>query len=263
MRIAGVGQAVFAATMIGIGFAGFVAHDFAPIWQPVPKTLPAREALVHATALLSLATGIGLLVPRVAARSAGVLLVALALWLLAFKLHFVVRAPLSAVSYETCSETIVLVAAAWTLFVSVVPQPARPWPAFAAGERGVRLARVPYGLAMVAFGIAHFAYLAPTAALVPSWLPAPTAWASLTGATYIGAGIAILGGIGARLAATLSALQMGGFTLLVWLPTLFAGPSTDQWNEFVVSWALTAAGWVVADAYRGRAWFARETPVRI
>jgi uncharacterized membrane protein len=258
LHIASVGHAVFAATFIALAILGLIQGDFAPVWQPVPKGLPAREALAYLSALISLACGIGLLWQRTAALAARVLVISLVIWLLLFKARFIVAAPLVAVSYETTAETATLVAGAWVLYAWFAADWDRQRLAFATGDRGLRIARVIYGLAMIAFGVAHFAYAKLTASLVPGWLPWHLTWAYVTGTTYIAAGVAVLIGVYARLAAMLSALQIGLFTLLVWVPMVVATKvEASQWSEFVVSCALTAAAWVVADSYRGS--LSRET----
>ena len=250
MRIASVGHAVFAATVIALGLLGLIQGDFAPIWDGVPKNFPAHDALAYLCASVCLICGASLFWQRTAGTAARVLFAYLLLWMLLFKLPYIARAPTVEVNCQSCGETAVLVSGAWVLYAWFAGVWDRQRLAFATGERGVGLAHALYGLALIAFGLSHFAYLDLTAPLVPAWLPWHVAWAYVTGCAYLAAAVAVLTGIYARLAAALSALQMGLFTLLVWVPLLAEGLiSAGQRGELVVSWSLTAAAWVVADSY--------------
>ncbi len=256
MRMRSVGQVVFAATMVALGILGLVKGNFTPVWAPVPKGLPARELLVYLCAAVSLASGIGLLIRRSAAMAARVLFALLALWWLLFRLPDLFRAPASQDSWSGAAETAVMVAAAWVLYAWFATDWDRRRLSFATGDRGLRGARILYGLAQIPFGFAHFTYLKETAGLVPAWLPAHMFWACFFGCTFLAAGVAILTGILARLATALSAVQLGLFTLLVWVPIVAAGSkSSFQWSEAIISWALTAGAWVVADSWNGLSWF--------
>ncbi len=256
-RIASVGHVLFAATLIALGISGLVTGRFAGIWGSVPRGFPARDALAFVCACVSLVCGAGLLLRRTAAVAAAALLAYLLLWLLLVKVPYIIASPLVEVNYESAGETVVLVAGAWALYTWLTSGWDVRWLEVAAGEGGVRLARLLYALALIAFGLSHFAYLGYTALLVPGWLPAHVFWAAFFGATYLAAAAAVLSGVLARLAVTLSALQMGLFTLLVWVPFALAGHiSAGQWGELGDSWTMTVAAWLVAETYRGRPWLA-------
>lgn len=255
MRITSLGHVVFAATMIALGVLCLVHADFAALWQPVPQGLPARETLVYLCAFIGIVSGIGLLWQRMAATAACALLVYLVLWLLILRLPDVFPAPLVFGAWYGCAETSVVVAAVWILYARLACDGDRRHMRFASGDQGERIARVLYASVLVFFGASHFVYLNLTTPLVPGWLPAHVFWACFFGFTYIAAGIAILVNVFARIAAALAALQMGLFTLLVWVPIVVAGHiSASSWNEFVVSVTLTASAWVIADSYRNSHW---------
>jgi uncharacterized membrane protein len=246
----------FAATLIAIGIIGAASGGFAPIWQPVPETTPARQLLAYLCTLVSLACGAGLMTKRTAAPAALVLLLYLLVWTVAFKVPFIVRAPLEEVSYQSTGENVVLIAAAWALYAEF---PRRR--NLMTGDAGLRIACFLNGLALIAFGFSHFVYLQMTAPLVPGWLPGAMFWAYLTGGIYVLTGAALVIGMAVRLAATAAAVQITLITVLVWGPIVLAGNlSATHWQEALVSWALTAGAWVVAGALQDRNWV--DLPLR-
>jgi len=256
MRIASPGHVLFAVTLIALGILGLIKGDFTVMWQPVPQGFPGRAVLDYLSALICLASGIGLLWQRTATLAARVLLAFVLAWLLILRLPHIFLAPNIGTTWAA-AKTAVMLAAAWVLYAWFAGERDRQRLAFATGEKGLTIARAFYGLALIPFGVAHFLYLNQTTVLVPRWLGWPVFWAYFTGGAFIAAGVAMLIGVFARLAATLSVLQVGLFTLIIWIPMVVTGRvSAFQWQEFIASVVLTTAGWVVADSYRGIPWLA-------
>jgi uncharacterized membrane protein len=235
--------------MMALGILGLVTGDFASVWQPVPKDIPAREALAYLCAFISLAAGAGLLLQRYTSIAVRVLLVYLLLWLLLLKAPDLFRAPAVEASWLGCGEIAVLVAGAWSLFACFSGNGNSNGNSNGKGLRGAQLL---FGVALIPLGLAHLVYAKETAQMVPGWLPAHLLWAYLTGATYLAAAAAVLIGKWAREAAALTALQMGLFTLLVWGPMLAANAKgAFQWGGALISLALAGGALAVADSYRG------------
>jgi len=262
IRIVSPGQVAYALAMISLGVIGFVTRDFTQIWQPVPKWVPARAPLAFLCALISLGAGFGLLSRRAAPLAARVLFVALSAWLLVLRLpNLFYERPLVLVAW-TFGATAVMLAGVWVLLTWTGEEPDQSAFDFVTGRGGLRIARTLYGLSLIPFGLAHFMYLDATTILIPNWLPGHTAWAYLTGAAFIAAGLAISIGVLAPLAAALSAVQIGLFSVIVWIPRALAGNlNAFQRGEVISTFVLTAGAWVVADSYRS--WgLSRQTPIQ-
>jgi uncharacterized membrane protein len=256
MRIASVGHAVFAANMIALGILGLIKGHYGLIWQPVPKGVRARELLLDLCAVISITCGAGLLWRRTAVASARVLFAYFLFWLMVVRVPGLFHSLGVDVYWAACRDA-VMMAAVWILYASLADGWDRQRLGLLVSHRGVRFAAALYGAALIPFGVAHFQFVPRTAALIPQWLPAHVALTYFTGTCFIVAGLAIINGIYARLAASLSAFEMGLFLFLVWVPAVATRSlNAFEWGETVTTWVLTAAAWVVADSYRGIPWLA-------
>jgi uncharacterized membrane protein len=143
-----------------------------------------------------------------------------------------------------------MLAAAWVLSVRSATELNQTYLGVVAGNNGLRIARLLYGLSLIFFGVAHFIDVKDTLALIPNWLPGHLFWAYSTGCTFVAAGISAVSGLYARLAVTLSVFQLALFLVLVWLPIVARGSMDPfQWSETILNVALLAGGLVVADSY--------------
>jgi uncharacterized membrane protein len=222
--------------MVGLGIVGLVYGDFANIWRFAPTSVPGRPTLAYASAVLMLVCGIGLLSKRTEALAARVLFPYWGLVVLLLKIPLVFKNPLVEMTWLTTGMIVVVFAGAWVLFT--------------ADKRGVRIAQLLFGVALIPTGLSHFVYLNLTAPLIPSWIPFHTAWAYFTGAAHIAAGLGVLLGIYPRLAAAMEAAMLTAFTGLVWIPAIFATPTRQfVWSEITISWAISAGAWVVAASF--------------
>jgi len=262
MGIARTSHAVFAVVLIGWGILGLVKGDFAAGWAPVPESLPGRHMLVYLTALVCVACGGAMRFGQTATLATRGLFFWFLAWLLLLRVPWMF-VEFGVGTWWSASSTAVMTASVWVLYSSLANDWDQQHFGFIVGDKGVRIARALFGLGLIPIGLAHFIYLDATAPLVPAWMQWPVFWSYFTGGAFIAAGLAMIFGVCARLAAALVTLQIGLLTLLVWVPMAVAGRlNTFQWGELEVSIVLSACAWVVADSYRGAPWLAVDLTSR-
>ena len=239
-----MGRILFGLSFAAIGALCIVFHDFAVDWELLPKWLAAHDALLTFSGALLFAGGLALLVPRLAKPAVLVLTGFLLLRLFLLHTMRVIAHPLVEGVYLDLSENLALVAGGWTIFSMLE-----------GGAGNVRVGQILFALAMPAFGLSHFFYMNLTAPIIPAWIPFHVALGYFTGAAHIAAGIGILFGLLPRLAATLEAVMVSLFTVLVWPPIIMAAPMNHaNWSEICESAAISAAAWAVAESFRGEPW---------
>jgi uncharacterized membrane protein len=253
MRYVSVGQIMFALGLAGLGALSLFSGDFPYTWEPVPAWVPMRELLAHLSGLLLIVAALALLIRRIAAPAALALTVYLLGWVLVLQLPRAAQAPGNLGMWLGVAESTVLFAGGWTLFASLADTGGRT--EFLTRPNALLFARVLFALACLVLGLSHFVYNGVTAGMIPSWIPAHVAFAYLTGAGHIAAGLAVLFGVLPRLAATMEAVMIGLFVLLLHLPAAIAGPpSRLNWTMVFVATALSGAVWNIAATLADKPW---------
>src|SRR5580692_8850794 len=190
------GWRVYGLGVMAVGMACLAFGDFDP-GQPVPENFPTRTALAYAAGAFMVVAAAAVEWRRTAAWGAAAL----------------------TVNYENIAMQLAIAAGGLIIYATT----ARIDAALAA--RLTHLGRLAFGVCALVFGGAHFVYMKNTASLVPTWLP-PTQefWGYATGAGFVAAGVAILTGVQARLAAILLTAMLVSFGLLANGRILLADP---------------------------------------
>ncbi len=250
--------------------------DFALQWEPVTADFPARTALAYIFSALLVLGGAAVNWRQSAALGAAALSALYAVVVVFMHGVNVVRHPGTFAVWSGVAEQLALLAGGLVAFACLEsvrgdnspggnaaggdtrggnpqrPDGVRDW-----GLRAAFLLRwsvMAMGVCLLVFGLAHFFYLDFTASMVPAWIPGVQKfWAAFTGAAHVAAGVALLTGVAARLAAILLTAMFAGFGVLVHLPLLMADPSHVNWVMNAVNLALTGAAWVIAEALPAQA----------
>lgn len=249
MRAVRLGKDSFAVASAGLAIWSLAYADFAR--QSLPAWIAWREGWVYGSALVVLIASAGLCFWRTALPGALTIALYQAVSAAIF-VPLILSAPLSLGAWYPFCEALTSFAGAWILYALLQGQ-ARGSVTPIAGKGAIRIARALFGLTCVFYGWSHFVYAGYTAGLVPGWLPGHLGFVYFTGLGHIAAGLGIIFGVLPRLAATLEAIMMSLFGLLVWVPSFFAQPPpkwatppAHRWSELAVNLVLAAAAWIVA-----------------
>ncbi|HEY2177810.1 MAG TPA: DoxX family membrane protein, partial [Caulobacteraceae bacterium] len=222
-----IGRRVYGLGAIALGIVELRYGAFAQGWLPVPAHLGGYPILLDVAAGLLILAGLAINLPRIAPIAALALAALFAAGMLAFEAPIAAAKPATWVNWQAIAESTAMALGgvlAWAQLSRAEAPRAR---------QIARFARLAFGVCLIVFGISHFVYAKFTASLVPHWLPpSQMFWTWATGAAQLAAGLAMLSGVKARLAAVLLTVMYAAFSLLVHIPSVIADPTShENWAE--------------------------------
>lgn len=249
------GISLLAVGLIALGALSVIYRDFAYTWQPVPAFHPGRDVLAIACGLFMVGAGVALFFRATVAVAVRALFAFLLAWM-CLPIPYLIAMPQREGRWLGTGEIAMLFAGGWVLFARLSGLQKTGFFSYITGAKGVRIAQIIFGLAVLPVGLSHIFYTQITASLVPAWLPFRTGLAYLTGFGQMACGLAILFFIWPRMAALIETGMLALFAFLVWgpntwiaaTPKMAGAPAGARFplTAFLITWAIGASALLIA-----------------
>jgi len=224
-----LGRIALGVALAAFGLENLVIAGFLPELQHAPAALPAALAYLNGAVLVG--AGACLIGDRRVVVAARAVTALLALWLIAFYAPALIAAPRNGGVWTGAFEVLAIAGAA-----ALLGFPARP-----------AVGRVAFACSLPVFGLLHVIYIDYVASVIPGWIPAHVFWGYATGLAHAAAGVALLAGIRARLAASLLAVMFGSWVVILHLPRALAAGHRPEWTSLCVALAMAAGSLLLVE----------------
>jgi uncharacterized membrane protein len=230
-KIAVLGRTFFGVATMASGVLQLVTGDFVRIVPKLPPWIPAHSTWAYLVGVVLVAIGIAILSgrARIAASLLAAMILADVLFLYMpqmvvnpvvdrpFLRGFMWTNPLKALALVGGTAILVWRSPDVSRGVSSLVRAVERW-----GPKGAML----LAIFLIVCGVQHFVYRDFVTAMVPAWIPpGQRFWTYFTGVALIAGGVGILLPQTTRLAASLSAVMIFLWVLLLHIPRALAGPN--------------------------------------
>lgn len=247
-----LGRGLFGIGMLAFGLLNFAFATPVLGLEALPDGLPGQALWAYASGVLLMVAGACIPSDRLRPRRAAIAVaVLLSLWLVLLQLPSVLTHLHSGGRWTPALECLALCSVAWVLVHALAERAigGARWSGWSGRFRRLAdLGRYGFGVTLPAFGALHFIYWQYVASVIPGWFPgSPVFWTYFTGCAHIAAGLAILSGVQARLAATLLGVMFGSWVFIVHVTRVLANPhSQSEWTSLCIAVALCGGAWLMA-----------------
>jgi uncharacterized membrane protein len=253
-KLTSLGRFFLAIPMVAFGVQQFIHMDFVTrVFPGLPAWIPNHSFLAGVFGAFLIVAGAAIML-GLAARPVALLLGAVILASFALlHLPLVLADPATGNLWTKAGKALALAGGSFLVAGSLPVESGTRTGGLAAMEKALErlipLGRYFLGAFLILCGILHFIYVEFVAGLVPAWIPGHLFWTYFTGVALIAGGLGIIIPMTTRLAATLSAMMIFLWLVLLHIPRAVAALySANETTAVFEAMAMTGAAILVAVA---------------